>query len=162
MDWLAIALMMMRAVEVGLPLVKARRAIGFNAEAPVRRPERAASWAMEFMMIDDGGWGDDDGGRRMEDGALGVEVVFGTRLKGAGLGREVPKYHVPPRTPVNINTTQSSQQGNWATGPTTPASSRQGQSGSSRCLLGAASSFTELRLNNYSSEVSGNEGTGPI
>jgi hypothetical protein len=37
--------------------VKARRAIGFacrNAEAPLRRAERAASWAMEFMMIADG------------------------------------------------------------------------------------------------------------
>jgi hypothetical protein len=37
--------------------VKARRAIGFacrNAEAPLRRAERAASWAMEFMIIADG------------------------------------------------------------------------------------------------------------
>jgi hypothetical protein len=48
---------------VGVPFVKARRAIGFacrNAEAPLRRAERAASWAMEFMMIaegiDDGEW----------------------------------------------------------------------------------------------------------
>ena len=46
-----------------VPLVKARRAIGFawrSAEAPLRRAERAASWAMEFMMkadgIGDGEW----------------------------------------------------------------------------------------------------------
>jgi hypothetical protein len=46
-----------------LPFVKPLRAIGFacrNAEAPLRRAERAASWAMEFMMIangiDDGEW----------------------------------------------------------------------------------------------------------
>jgi len=43
--------------------VKARRAIELacrNVEAPLRRAERAASWAMEFMMIangiDDGEW----------------------------------------------------------------------------------------------------------
>jgi hypothetical protein len=48
---------------VDLPFVKARRAIELacrNAEAPLRRAERAASWAMEFMMIadgiDDGEW----------------------------------------------------------------------------------------------------------
>ena len=48
---------------VDIPFVKARRAIGFafrNAEAPLRRAERAVSWAMEFMMIadgiDDGEW----------------------------------------------------------------------------------------------------------
>jgi hypothetical protein len=58
---LAIALPECEAVDV--PFVKARRAIGFacrNAEAPLRRAERAASWAMEFMMIadgiDDGEW----------------------------------------------------------------------------------------------------------
>jgi hypothetical protein len=39
--------------------VKARRAIGFacrNADAPERRPERAASWVMEFMVMADGNW----------------------------------------------------------------------------------------------------------
>jgi hypothetical protein len=52
---------------VDVPFVKARRAIGFAcriAEAPLRRAERAASCAMEFMMfadgiddgIDDGEW----------------------------------------------------------------------------------------------------------
>jgi len=52
-----------REMEVVGPDVKARRAIGFacrNVEAPLRRAERAASWAMEFMMIadgiDDGEW----------------------------------------------------------------------------------------------------------
>lgn len=38
------------------PFVKARRAMGWawrRAEAPLRRVERTASWAMEFM-IDDG------------------------------------------------------------------------------------------------------------
>lgn len=42
---------------VDVPFVKARRAIGFawrNAEAPLRRAERAASWAMEFMIVVDG------------------------------------------------------------------------------------------------------------
>jgi hypothetical protein len=37
--------------------VKARRAIELacrNVEAPLRRAERAASWAMEFMMIANG------------------------------------------------------------------------------------------------------------
>jgi hypothetical protein len=46
-----------RGEAVVVPLVKARRAIGFacrNAEAPLRRAERAASWAMEFMMSADG------------------------------------------------------------------------------------------------------------
>jgi hypothetical protein len=58
---LAIALSGCEAVDV--PFVKARRAIGFacrNAEAPLRRAERAASWVMEFMLIadgiDDGEW----------------------------------------------------------------------------------------------------------
>ncbi len=50
--------MFCRACEaVDIPFVKARRAIGFacrSAEAPLRRAERAASWAMEFMMIADG------------------------------------------------------------------------------------------------------------
>ena len=66
---------------VNVPFVKARRAIGFaccNTEAPLRRAERAASWAIEFMMIsdgiDDGEWsfrcGFDD-----EEWVLGVEVV---------------------------------------------------------------------------------------
>ena len=48
---------------VDVLFVKARRAIGFacrNAEAPLRRAERAASWAMEFMItadgFDDGEW----------------------------------------------------------------------------------------------------------
>lgn len=52
---LAIALPASEAVDV--PFVKARRAIGFacrNAEAPLRRAERMASWPMEFMMIADG------------------------------------------------------------------------------------------------------------
>lgn len=54
-ELLAIALPGCEAVEV--LFVKARRAIGFacrNAEAPLRRAERAASWAVEFMMIVDG------------------------------------------------------------------------------------------------------------
>ena len=37
-----------------MPFVKARRVIGFacrNAEAPLRHMLRAASWAIEFMMI---------------------------------------------------------------------------------------------------------------
>jgi len=40
-----------RAVHV--PVARARRPIGLacrNAEAPLRRAERTASWAMEFMM----------------------------------------------------------------------------------------------------------------
>jgi len=52
-----------RMSSTNVPFVKARRAIGFacrNAEAPLRRAERAVSWAMEFMMIadaiDDGEW----------------------------------------------------------------------------------------------------------
>ena len=52
---LVIALPGCEAVDV--PFVKARRATGFacrNAEAPLRRAERAASWAIEFMMIADG------------------------------------------------------------------------------------------------------------
>jgi len=60
-ELLAIALRGCGAIDV--PDVKARRAIGFacrNVEAPLRRAERAASWAMEFMMIadgiDDGEW----------------------------------------------------------------------------------------------------------
>jgi hypothetical protein len=55
---------------VDVPFVKARRAIGFacrNAEAPLRRAERAASWAMEFMMI--------LMELMMEGGVLDVEVV---------------------------------------------------------------------------------------
>lgn len=55
---------------VDVPFVKARRAIGFacrNAEAPLRRAERAASWAMEFMMI--------LMELMMESGVLDVEVV---------------------------------------------------------------------------------------
>jgi len=44
-------------LSVVVPLVKARRAIGFacrNAAAPLRRAVRAASWAIEFMMTEDG------------------------------------------------------------------------------------------------------------
>jgi hypothetical protein len=46
-----------RGEAIVVPLVKARRAIGFacrNAEAPLRRAERAAIWVMEFMMSADG------------------------------------------------------------------------------------------------------------
>jgi hypothetical protein len=44
-------------LSVVVPLVKARRAIGFacrNAAAPLRRAVRAATWAIEFMMNADG------------------------------------------------------------------------------------------------------------
>jgi hypothetical protein len=79
---------------IGVPFVKARRAIGFacrNAEGPLRRAERAASWAMEFMMsadgIDDEEWsfgslkllmrgeeGDGKYGRRTRDALSKVEM----------------------------------------------------------------------------------------
>jgi hypothetical protein len=50
------------------PFVKARRAIGLaclNADAPLTRAERAASCAIEFMMIVDG---IGDGGVEFLDG----------------------------------------------------------------------------------------------
>ena len=60
-----------------VPLVKARRAIGFACratEAPLRRAERAASWAIEFMMTGDG----------IGDGGLSfaVEIVLVNKLRG--------------------------------------------------------------------------------
>ena len=55
-------------MELNLPFVKARRVIGvafWKAEAPLRRAERVATCAMEFMMIFDG---IDDGEEMFLDG----------------------------------------------------------------------------------------------
>ena len=77
---------------IHVPLVKARRAIGFvcrNAATPLRRVERAASWAMEFMM-DKGSVGMELSGecRWLMLFFDGIDDGDDNRLKGRGSEKE--------------------------------------------------------------------------